>query len=249
MASSHATLDSATRWPRPGDGLPTRHRRSFPEAEDGIRRCEHASWLGDLAANDGALRQVRLRVSAVHSDSSTGAQPTQGGLGSNAANRDMPTAVRGRQYPCCQDQEFAMDVAPAALCSRSTSRCPNSCSAAEYCIGRRVGEHAFDAAVMVEEGSGSVLLRNVVYAFSELQAMRGARFRGSCLPMPMPSCLPTSFWRRSTPRCAKNLHSRRRRCAGARRQGLSDVGGACSLRPSRSWMSPGRWGSACAPCR
>ena len=147
----------------------------FPEAEDGIRHANMRLSLGDLTI--ARYASSGFGFSAVHSDSFHLGLATQGGLRLRTRQTEICLRPFAVGNTLAANQEFAMDVAPGSVVFTVDLSMSKLMQRAEYLIGRRVGEHAFDAAVMVEKGQGSVLLRNVVYAFSELQAMRGARFR------------------------------------------------------------------------
>ena len=148
----------------------------FPEVEDGIRHANTRVSLGGLTI--ARYASSGFGFSAVHGDTFHLGLATQGGLRLRTRQAEVCLRPFAVGNTIAAHQEFAMDVAPGSVAFTVDLSMCTLMQRAECLVGRRVAEHAFDAAVNVEAGPGSMLLRNVVSAFSELQTMSGLRLSG-----------------------------------------------------------------------
>lgn len=141
----------------------------FAAADDGIHHANMRFSLGEMTL--ARYESSGFQFSAVQGDRFHLGLATSGGVRLKTHSSEVctrPFAV-GNTIP--SNQEFALEVAPGSVAFTVELSMSGLLQRAEALVGQRLAEHDFDTEVVVQSGPGSALLRNVLFAFNESQAM------------------------------------------------------------------------------
>lgn len=141
----------------------------FPRGVDNGRLAHARLSLGDLCMDRYECSGIRFR--AVQSDKFHVGLPTQGGVRVRTGKGEVSTQAFAVGNTLPSNLEFVLDVEPASINYTVEFSLPGLMRRAESLVGQPLNADDFDTAVALQSGPGAALVRTVLSAFGELQAM------------------------------------------------------------------------------